>query len=585
MSVNTLRLNSALFHAFLLFATALPYCINLGKSSIWDANEAFYAETPREMLVTGDYMAPQFNFQPRTQKPPLTYWIILIAYKLFGVGEFGVRLPSALAAIGTLLFSYGIARMLFGPRAAILSAVITGTTARVFILARRLPIDILLLFFLTAVFFFLVRAIKKDDRRSWALVYGFVSLGFLTKGPVALFLPAGTYLLWTVLGSACQAGAGDTSGKWSVALQRIRSAHPLMGIAIFACIVLPWYVCIYLAHGWTYISPFFLLDSFGRFAAESRGPSRGLFYYFSVFATDFFPWSLLVIPALYALWRYAKGEEPASRLSHQLPFLWCALIFVFFSLSKNKQEYYIAPIYPVAAALLAGIIDRSPARKETGPEPTGRALWIWVYAIVTILLLFLSSVIPFALSSFMPGISPVLHYGPSIILLGGIALLVGSMIRREKIWCFSALASSLWALYMVCALLYLPALESFRPVKDFCKTIAAELDERDETGFYGTALPSMAYYLRRPIFEESSPEEMVRKFQSRNRIFCILKRRDYDYFSDQKELKLFVVDKHSHFAVRLNTLLNAGYFPGEELLLVSNRPHSETVSGRSNTKS
>jgi 4-amino-4-deoxy-L-arabinose transferase-like glycosyltransferase len=581
MFTRTLRFNSALIHTVILFAISLPYCINLGKSSIWDANEAFYAETPREMLVTGDYLAPQFNFQPRAQKPPLTYWIILISYKLFGVSEFGVRLPSALAAIGTLLFSYGIARLLFGPRAALISAVITGTTARVFILARRLPIDILLLFFLTATFFFLVRAIQKTDRRSWVFFYICASLGFLTKGPIAVSIPVGSFILWALLGTK----SNGTSGRFSTALQRLRDARPAIGIAIFSCIVLPWYVLVFSLHGWTYISPFFLRDNLGRFAAESLGPSRGLFYYVSVFASDFFPWSLLLLPAIHLLWKYRQGESFLGRFSFQLPLIWCALIFVFFSLSKNKQEYYIAPLYPVAAALLAGIIDRSAAKKEKEQESSGHVSWLWAYGFLVVMLLFLSSVIPFALSSFMPGISPVLHYSPSIILLGGIVLIAWGMIRRGQIHCFSALAASLWAIYVVCALLYLPALEAFRPVKSFCQLLDTQLSEGDEAGFYGTALPSMAYYLRRPIFEESNPEEMVRRFQSGKRVFCILSRRDLRDFDSQKDLKLYILDRHSRFAVRLNTLLNAGYFPGEELLLVSNRPQSKTVSGRSSPKS
>src|SRR5438034_3372305 len=76
-----------------LAAVALPYFIHLGTSSLWDANEAFYAETPREMLESGDYLAPRFNHQLRPQKPPLTYWLVLASYNLFGVSEFAVRLP------------------------------------------------------------------------------------------------------------------------------------------------------------------------------------------------------------------------------------------------------------------------------------------------------------------------------------------------------------------------------------------------------------------------------------------------------------------------------------------------------------
>jgi 4-amino-4-deoxy-L-arabinose transferase-like glycosyltransferase len=583
MVMQNLRLNPALIHALVLIAVSLPYCINLGRSSIWDANEAFYAETPREMLVTGDYIAPQFNFQPRTQKPPLTYWIILISYKLFGVGEFAVRLPSALAALGTLLFSYGTARLLFGSRAALFAAIITGTTARIFILARRLPIDILLLLFLTAAFFFLIRAIQKDDRRNWVFVYMCISLGFLTKGPIAVVIPAGTYLAWSLWGD--RSATHGSSGRVRTVMHRLGAARLKTGIPIFACIVLPWYVIVYMRYGWTYISPFFLRDNLGRFALEALGPSRGVLYYVSVLGSDFFPWSILTLAAIYFLWKYRKTGAFSNRFSVQFPLIWCALIFVLFSLSKNKQEYYIAPMYPIAAALLAGIVDKSAVPIEKRQKSDGIALWFWIFGLLAVLLLFLSSVIPFALSTFMPGIPPVLHYSPSIVFLTGVLLLAWGMIRREQIWCFFVLSASLWAIYMVCALLYLPALEAFRPVKSFCRVINTQISAGDEAGFYGTALPSMAFYLRRPIFEENNPEEMLHRLQSGKRVFCILSQQDFGRFADRRNLALYILERHSRFAVHLNTLLNAGYFPGEELLLISNRPGFKTVSGRSSPKS
>ena len=91
-----LKFDSIWIHALILLVISLPYFVNLGESSIWNTNEAFYAETPREMLVTGDYLAPMFNYEMRAQKPPLTYWAILLSYKLFGVNEFAVRFPGAL---------------------------------------------------------------------------------------------------------------------------------------------------------------------------------------------------------------------------------------------------------------------------------------------------------------------------------------------------------------------------------------------------------------------------------------------------------------------------------------------------------
>ena len=79
-----------------LAAATLPYLIGLGDSTIWDANEAFYAETAREMVESGDYVNPSFNYQPRFNKPVLSYWIVAASYHAFGVSERSERLPIAI---------------------------------------------------------------------------------------------------------------------------------------------------------------------------------------------------------------------------------------------------------------------------------------------------------------------------------------------------------------------------------------------------------------------------------------------------------------------------------------------------------
>src|SRR6266545_2151647 len=188
-------LSRPMVRLLVIAALAAPYLINLDVSSIWDANEAFYAETPREMIESGNYLAPQFNYHPRPQKPPLTYWLVLASYKIFGISEFAVRMPGALASIGTLIFTYLIGRALFSPVAGVLAAAILGTTIRFYILARRLPIDILLLFWLTGAAYYLIRSLQRSapSWKTWAPLYLFLSLGFLTKGPVAWIIPAGSF--------------------------------------------------------------------------------------------------------------------------------------------------------------------------------------------------------------------------------------------------------------------------------------------------------------------------------------------------------------------------------------------------------
>ena len=66
-----------------------------------------------------------------------------------------------------------------------------------------------------------------------------------------------------------------------------------------------------------------------------------------------------------------KKEAPLKSLDYGLPLFWCGFVFVLFSLSKNKQEYYIAPIYPVAAVILAGVFERITRRTVRGHLEAG----------------------------------------------------------------------------------------------------------------------------------------------------------------------------------------------------------------------
>ena len=83
----------------LLAAAIVPYFVGLGDSAIWDANEAFYVETPREMIERGDYVSPTFNYEPRLNKPILSYWIVGGFYRMFSdVSPGRLRLFAALLA-------------------------------------------------------------------------------------------------------------------------------------------------------------------------------------------------------------------------------------------------------------------------------------------------------------------------------------------------------------------------------------------------------------------------------------------------------------------------------------------------------
>src|SRR5690349_16389027 len=108
-------------HYLLLIALCLLlYLPNLGLPSLWDIDEGNNLVCMREMLAADNWRVPTFNFRLRVDKPALLYWLQMFAALRFGVGEFAGRLPSALAALLTVLATYELGRSMFGRAAGLL---------------------------------------------------------------------------------------------------------------------------------------------------------------------------------------------------------------------------------------------------------------------------------------------------------------------------------------------------------------------------------------------------------------------------------------------------------------------------------
>src|SRR5712691_11616087 len=181
----------------LLVAAAIPYFVNLGVSSIWDANEAFYAQTPREMMSAADYVNPSFNFQLRYNKPVFSYWEVAAAYRLFGVSEWSERLPIAIGAIVLIATAFALGRLIDGTEAGLLAALVLATSPRLLLLARRIIIDVHLAMFTGLILLCFALSETRLHRRLYLiLMYVAAGLGVLTKGPVAVFLPALVFLTY-----------------------------------------------------------------------------------------------------------------------------------------------------------------------------------------------------------------------------------------------------------------------------------------------------------------------------------------------------------------------------------------------------
>jgi len=490
---------------------AIPFFVVLDESAVWDANEAFYVQTPREMLERGDWLVPHFNGEPRLNKPPLSYWLVGASYQLFGVSLFWERLILAVLGFGSVLLVYKAGTLLFEGQTALLAAGIFATTFRLLMLSRRLLIDILLLFCLLAVLVFFLAWLKRQQRSSLLLAAVFLGLAFLTKGPVALLAPAflSVYLL--------------VSGNW----RRLKISQLIVPAIVFLLVASSWFLLLLLKLGWEPVSAFFLKENLGRFANVDYGPARGVFYYIGVFLGDFFPWSLFFMVGLFHDWvasvragalRRIRSAYGSVRGESVLLLIWAAGYLVVFSLSHNKQEYYILPAYPAASLWLAKWV-----RDHAAPRWLFWALALLVPAVTVGLYAFAVRIFPSGPLLWLP-------------LLAAPLIAVSLIFRRLDLT-----AAGLALFYALAFISYLPPFEAYKPVPAFAERINAEPTDV-EAGYFNFTAPSLVFYLGRPVFESYSLADAATRMRSGKIVFMIVRGEDYDALCKASGLAPQIVD-------------------------------------------
>src|SRR5439155_1137272 len=110
----------------LLALSLLFFLPKLGMPFL-DPDEGLYATIAQEMLGDGDWVIPHVNGLPYLEKPPLYFWLTALAFRVAGPSEWATRLPSALAALGTVTLTWRVGRRLYGARAGLLAGLVVAT--------------------------------------------------------------------------------------------------------------------------------------------------------------------------------------------------------------------------------------------------------------------------------------------------------------------------------------------------------------------------------------------------------------------------------------------------------------------------
>lgn len=380
----------------------------LGHVGLLDETEPLFVEAARQMGLTGDWITPHFNGLPRFDKPPLIYWLMGAAFRVFGLSEWAARLPSALAGTALVgLVFYALAQVGRGesPRGGNAVALPTvqpnappdpqpeaeQSVSRRQRWATRLGADAwgllpymgsaILALNLQMAFFgrtgysdmvlnacfsgclltFLLGYWAGGKSRWYWVTYVLIGLGVLTKGPVALVLPVAIIAIFLL-----------SLGQLRKTLPRL---HLLPGFGLALGIALPWYGLAYLQNGSAFWDSFWGFHNFGRFTRVVNQHSGPWYYHFVILIPAMLPWSVALPAAIGRVVRQPSSTCRSAQLG-RFALIWFVVVMGFFAISATKYMTYSLPAVPAAALLLALWWAEAEARVSRPP---------WLAAVATLM--------------------------------------------------------------------------------------------------------------------------------------------------------------------------------------------------------
>lgn len=345
-----------------LFAAAVLCFSGIGRSLPLESHESFVARTATEMARRGDYVVPYFNDELRLQKPPLSYWLVTAAHRVFSsdptapVTEFEARLPSAVAGVALVLITMLLAASVFSDaRIAVLAGALATTSRGVVAYGHSARPEMLYAASCAAMLLGLLVLFELREGSRWQdrfgagiLTWASAGLALLTKGP---FLPV-FILLGVAISVLCMSGSRR---KIASILQ------PWTGPVVVLLIAGPWYGRLLSMEG---VAEFWREEMFGRTGGTAAWWQPLTLYYVRKTGNLFVPWWALIPPAI-VLHRACRHE-----VRRRLGVLWGAILtpMILLSFSRGSTWYYMLPLLPAMCALLAAAcihtVDRWQAKER-----------------------------------------------------------------------------------------------------------------------------------------------------------------------------------------------------------------------------
>jgi 4-amino-4-deoxy-L-arabinose transferase-like glycosyltransferase len=416
--------NAKSFFYLLLGIAVLILSANLGLPPLW-GSEGRWAVIARSMLRYGDLLYPALGLESYWDKPLLSYWQILpFAYIHGGVSEFTARFPSVVWAVVMLFLTHQVATRWFGEQTALLSVGILTTTYFYVFWGRNAQVEMTnAAMTLLCLWYFLKH--RSDPKHTWIYVFGIMmALGANMKGLVLYAVPVFCILLLSVI-----------KREWAwIPPFRILVTASLLSIAVFLAVP-----AIASIHAGTW-EPLHMVwrENVLRFFGLHDHKDPFYTYFIKIFYIAA-PWSFLLPVAIIHCFQGLR-----RRLS-QLPeaFILFSGIFLFFTLSGSRRPYYLLPILPFIAILVANMLrEFAVGTVSRGIRVTVRVVGI-LLGMATVTLLGLSLVLP----QIFPEDPSTFWVASLLLALLGVTMIASTI--KKYVWGMVGSVTAVWLIYVI----------------------------------------------------------------------------------------------------------------------------------------
>ncbi|MCB0374848.1 MAG: glycosyltransferase family 39 protein, partial [Sinomicrobium sp.] len=308
-------------------------------------SESRYAEIAKEMYSGNDYLHPKLLDVHHYHKPPLTYYITALGYRIFGINEFGARFFLQVALIVQLIFVYHIALLLFSDKkTALHTSLIYFSLPLMLISVRNLTTDAYLNTFILGSIFFWLKHKAAIVKKSYFLYLFFIFLGLImnTKGPVGMLFPLVFIASYSVIFKK----------------KLVVNAHVIAGFAAFLIISLLWTVLLYIED--PSILDYFINDQIlNRITSKSFDRGKPFWFYVVVLPPAVLPWLFPLVAGL----KLRTGRHFKPDRITRLLVVNIAVMVLIFSIFNTKLILYVLPVSAIIAMLTAKCLVASGKKK------------------------------------------------------------------------------------------------------------------------------------------------------------------------------------------------------------------------------